>query len=150
MNKAVLLLIPLLVSGCAQDVSPNSYSVGSVGEVNRTIAGIVISARAVNIKGTTALGGSTGALAGAAAGSALGGGVRSNIVGAVGGAVVGGIAGAVVENSATKQMGMEYVIQTTNGNMMTIVQGISPTFTVGTKVLVLYGSPSRVIQDPRV
>ena len=150
MNKAILLLIPLLLSGCAQDVSPNSYSVGSVGEVNRTIAGTVISARTVNIKGTSALGGSTGALAGAAAGSALGGGVRSNIVGAVGGAVVGGIAGAVVENSATKQMGMEYVIQTTNGNMMTIVQGLSPAFSVGTKVLVLYGSPSRVIQDPRV
>lgn len=60
---------------------------------------------------------------GATAGSALGGGVRSNIVGAVGGAVIGGIAGAAIESSATKQTGMEYVVETENGNLMTIVQG---------------------------
>ncbi|WP_411705214.1 glycine zipper 2TM domain-containing protein [Edaphovirga cremea] len=149
MIRIYLLCLPLLVAGCAQDVSPNSYSVGSVGEVNRTIAGTVISVREVDIRGTTSLGGTTGALAGATAGSALGGGTRSNIVGALGGAVVGGLAGAAIEASATKQKGMEYVIQTTNGNLMTIVQGNSPIFVMGNNVLVLYGSPSRIIPDPR-
>jgi outer membrane lipoprotein SlyB len=149
MIRIYLLCLPLLLAGCVQDVSPNSYSVGSVGEVNRTIAGTVISVREVDIRGTTSLGGTTGALAGATAGSALGGGTRSNIVGALGGAVVGGLAGAAIEASATKQKGMEYVIQTTNGNLMTIVQGNSPIFVMGNKVLVLYGSPSRIIPDPR-
>lgn len=149
MIRIYLLCLPLLLTGCVQDVSPNSYSVGSVGEVNRTVAGTVISVREVDIRGTTSLGGTTGALAGATAGSALGGGTRSNIVGALGGAVVGGLAGAAIEASATKQKGMEYVIQTTNGNLMTIVQGNSPIFVMGNKVLVLYGSPSRIIPDPR-
>ena len=141
--KRLFVIAPLLVLvGCAQNISPNSYSVGSVGMVNRTIAGTVIS-------GTSALGGTAGAAVGATAGSALGGGVRSNIVGAVGGAVIGGIAGAAIESSATKQTGMEYVVETENGNLMTIVQGKDPLFTQGSKVLVLYGNPSRIITDPR-
>ncbi len=105
--------------------------------------------RGVDISGTSALGGTAGAAVGATAGSALGGGVRSNIVGAVGGAVIGGIAGAAIESSATKQTGMEYVVETENGNLMTIVQGKDPLFTQGSKVLVLYGNPSRIITDPR-
>ena len=148
--KRLFVIAPLLVLvGCAQNRSPNSYSVGSVGMVNRTIAGTVISARGVDISGTSALGGTAGAAVGATAGSALGGGVRSNIVGAVGGAVIGGIAGAAIESSATKQTGMEYVVETENGNLMTIVQGKDPLFTQGSKVLVLYGNPSRIITDPR-
>lgn len=103
----------------------------------------------VDISGTSALGGTAGAAVGATAGSALGRGVRSNIVGAVGGAVIGGIAGAAIESSATKQTGMEYVVETENGNLMIIVQGKDPLFTQGSKVLVLYGNPSRIITDPR-
>lgn len=44
---------------------------------------------------------------------------------------------------------MEYVVQTENGSMMTVVQGAAPSFAQGDKVLVLYGSPSRLIADPR-
>ena len=61
--KRLFVIAPLLVLvGCAQNISPNSYSVGSVGMVNRTIAGTVISARGVDISGTSALGGTAGAL----------------------------------------------------------------------------------------
>ena len=149
--KAIVMLLPaiMLISACAPNVSPNSYSVGSVGEVNRTIDGIIISAREVSINGTSSIGGPAGLAAGAVAGSALGGGARANIAGAIGGAVIGGVAGAVAENSITKQKGMEYVIQTSNGNLMTIVQGDANRFYVGNKVLILYGSPSRIIADPR-
>ncbi|AWF33676.1 putative outer membrane lipoprotein SlyB [Klebsiella oxytoca] len=44
---------------------------------------------------------------------------------------------------------MEYVIETENGNLMTVVQGNTPLFVEGNKILVLYGSPSRIIADPR-
>jgi hypothetical protein len=47
------------------------------------------------------------------------------------------------------QKGMEYVVETENGNLMTIVQGITELFKEGQKVLVLYGTPSRIIADPR-
>jgi len=149
--KAITAIaLTLVISGCASNINPSSYSVGSVGQVNRTISATVISVRTVDISGTSAVGGTTGAGLGAVAGSSVGGGTRANIAGAIGGAVLGAMAGAAIESSATKQTGIEYVVQTSNGNLMTIVQGSEPEpFAVGTKVLVLYGSPSRLIADPR-
>jgi outer membrane lipoprotein SlyB len=139
----------LAVSGCVANVSPDTYSVGSVGQINRTVAGIVVSARQVTIDGTTGNGALAGGGAGAIAGSSIDGGGRANAIGAIGGAVVGSIAGAAIEHGVSQQVGMEYVVQTVNGNMMTIVQGVAPAFTIGRAVLILYGSPARLIADPR-
>lgn len=150
MKKAFAIIALALIAGCAQNISPQTYSVGSVGQVNRTVSGVVISAREVDVAGTSGIGSTAGATTGAVVGSAAGGSnSRGNIVGAIGGAIVGGIAGAAVESNATKQKGMEYVVQTENGNLMTIVQGLEPIFTAKQKVLILYGTPSRVIADPR-
>jgi len=148
-SLAVALGAALTLTACAPNVSPNSYSVGAAGQVNRTVAATIISVRPISIAGTAALGGTTGAAAGAVAGSSIGGGARANVLGAIGGAIAGGLAGAAIENSATQQTGLEYVVQTENGNLMTLVQGSDPPFTIGQKVLVLYGSPSRIILDPR-
>lgn len=137
------------LSGCTSNISPTSYSVGSVGQVNRTIAAKVISVRPVDITGTTGAGGTAGGALGATAGSGLGHGDRANVAGAIAGAVVGAVAGAAIEQGATRQSGFEYVVQTENDNLMTIVQGANPTFAVNDKVLVLYGSPARIIPDPR-
>lgn len=139
-----------ILAGCAANVSPNTYSVGSVGQVNRTISAVVISVRDVAIAGTSGVGSGAGAATGAVVGSGAGGNnARGNIVGAIGGAIVGGMIGASIEANATKQTGVEYVVETENGNLMTMVQGDSPRFAEGQKVLVLYGSPSRLIPDPR-
>lgn len=150
--KALALgcLVLALFSGCAANVSPQSYSVGSVGQINRTVPATVINAREIDISGTTSLGGATGTAAGAVAGSGAGGGSgRGSVLGAIGGAVIGSMAGAAIEANATKQKGMEYVVETENGNMMSLVQGNDPIFGIGQKVLVLYGSPSRLIADMR-
>jgi outer membrane lipoprotein SlyB len=146
---SVAALFAVLLGGCASKISPQSYSVGSVGQINRTIAAVIISAREVDVAGTTGTGGGAGTALGAVAGSSAGSSGRDNLAGAIGGAVIGGLVGSVVEANATKQKGMEYVVETDNGNLMTIVQGTSPVFEMGQKVLVLYGSPSRVIVDPR-
>lgn len=137
------------LGGCATNISPTAYSVGSVGQVNRTISGVIISARPVDINGTTGVGGASGGALGAIAGSNIGSGGRAGAAGAIGGAIVGAIAGAAIEQSTTKQTGIEYVVQTENNNLMTVVQGRSPSFLVNEKVLVLYGSPARIISDPR-
>lgn len=137
------------LAACTTNISPTSYSVGSVGQVNRTVAAKVISVRAVEINGTTGAGGTAGAALGATGGSGIGHGDRAHVAGAIAGAVVGAIAGAAIEQSATRQSGFEYVVQTENDNLMTIVQGANPTFAVNDKVLVLYGAPSRLIADPR-
>lgn len=149
MKTVFSVALLMLLGGCAPSISPNTYSIGSVGQVNRSIAAEVISVRDVQLSGTQGIGGTAGAAAGAAAGSSIGGGTRANIIGAIGGAVVGGVAGAMAENSMTAQVGIEYVVQTANGNLMTLVQGGEPRFSVGQKVIVLYGSPARIIADPR-
>ncbi|WP_180283046.1 hypothetical protein [Azospirillum oleiclasticum] len=139
----------LMAAACAPNISPDSYAVGSVGQVNRTVRGVIISARPVAIGGTqSGLGAGAGAVAGGAAGSMIGGNVQTNIIGAVGGAVVGGIAGAMIEESATRQTGIEYVVQTENGALLTVVQGSTPALSVKDRVLVIYGSRSRVVPDP--
>lgn len=137
------------LAACAPNVRPDSYSIGSVGLVNRSIAAVVVSARSVSIDGTTGGGAAAGGLAGAVGGSSVGGGSRANALGAVGGAVVGSIVGAAIERSASHTEGMEYVVETSNGNLMTVVQGAETILSVGSHVLVLYGSPARIIIDPR-
>lgn len=125
----------LLLVGCASEISPKTYSVGSVGQVNRTVSATVISARQVDVAGTTGVGGSAGTAVGAVIGSGAGGNSsRSNIVGAIGGAVIGGLAGAAVQANATKQKGIEYVVETENGNLMTMVQGTDTVFAIGQKI----------------
>lgn len=138
-----------LLLGCANRMDPSTYSVGSVGQVNRSVAGKVISSRAVRIDGNTGTGGTVGGVTGAVAGSGIGGSGRANAVGAIGGAVVGAIIGAAIEQSSSQRDGMEYVIATENGSLMTIAQQADVQFSEGDKVIILYGSPSRVIRDPR-
>ena len=153
MNKAhhyLLVTLPLiLLCACTPNISPDTYSVGAVGQASRTVRGTIVNAREVNIRGAESVGTSAGILSGGAAGSALGGDdVRLNIIGAVGGAVVGGIAGSAIERNSTKQTGFEYIVETSNGALITIVQGGSRLI-VGQKVFVLYGTRSRIIPVPK-
>lgn len=147
MKRFVFLSIVILsLSGCAPNISPDTYSVGSVGQANRTIRGKIIHARPVKVQGTqSGMGATAGGLSGGVAGSAIGDGGRANAIGAIGGAVVGGIAGAMLEEGATRQMGMEYVVETENDNLVTIVQGQNPPLHVGNRVLVIYGNPTRIV-----
>lgn len=143
-----VVIIDLVLLGCTRNISPDTYAVGSVGQINRAIRGIIINARQVNVSGSqTGVGAAAGAAAGGVAGSAIGGAMRENIVGAIGGAVVGGIVGGMVEEGATSQQGIEYVVETENGALITIVQGTDPPLAMGQKVIVIYGQKSRVIAD---
>jgi outer membrane lipoprotein SlyB len=144
------ILLIFLLYGCMRNISPDTYAVGSVGQVNRAVKGMIVNARQVNVSGSqSGLGAAAGAGAGGVAGSAIGGAARENIVGAIGGAVVGGVIGAMVEEGATRQQGMEYVVETENGSLITVVQGAEPQLVVGQKVIVIYGQRSRVIADNR-
>jgi outer membrane lipoprotein SlyB len=145
LGLAALAMLP----GCQPNVSPDTYSVGGVGQTNRAVRAKVIAVREVKISGSkSGVGGTAGAAAGATAGSAIGGGARSNILGAIGGAVIGGVAGAAIEEGSTRQNGFEYVVETSNGALLTLVQGGEVPFRIGDSVLVLYGSPSRIVADP--
>jgi len=141
-------LIVLTLCSCAPNVSPDSYGVGAVGNVNRAVKGTVVSARKVNINGTNSGAGAlAGGAAGGVAGSAIGNNGRTNAIGAIGGVVAGAVIGATIEEAATKQTGMEYVVQTENGALLTVVQADDTQLAEGQKVIVLYGARSRVIPD---
>jgi outer membrane lipoprotein SlyB len=146
--KPILCLIgvALLLGACTRNISPDTYSVGSVGMATRTIRATIISVRDVKIEGNrTGIGAGAGATGGAVAGSAIGGNARGNILGAIGGAVAGGIAGAAIEEGTTRQTGLEYVVETETDHLLTVVQGPEPRLSKGEKVLVMYGNPTRII-----
>ena len=144
----VAVALSVTLAACTRDISPDSYSVGAVGQVNRAVGGVIVSARPVSVEGTrSGLGAGAGAVAGGVAGSTIGGSTEANIIAAVGGAVAGGLAGAAIEESATRQTAMEYVVEAENGALLTVVQGGSP-LPIGLKVLVIYGSRARIIPKP--
>jgi len=67
----------------------------------------------------------------------------------VGGIVAGAIIGSLVEKQLKTQEAFEYVVKLTNGQLMTVVQGLDTQFQVGQNVLVMVGHDgrSRVVAD---
>lgn len=148
-NLWITFMLALSLVGCANTTDPSTYSVGSVGQVNRSVPGVIISSRVVTINANTGTAGAVGGVAGAVAGSSIGSGSRANALGAIGGAVAGAMIGAALEHGRSQYQGMEYVVSTANGNLLTITQGYDPQFQENEKVIILYGSPARIIKDPR-
>jgi outer membrane lipoprotein SlyB len=141
---AALMVVSAGVVACTPNISPDSYSVASVGQVNRVVKGFIVSVREVKIEGTqTGIGAGSGAVTGAIAGHAVGNDGGMVAIATLGGAVIGGLAGAATEQSLTQQMGYEYVVETDNGALLTIVQGGTKQ-NKGQRVLVIYGTKSRL------
>ena len=133
----------VLITGCSNEFSGDSYSHRNAGEVQRADQGTIISMRKVEIKpdsndlGAGALlGGAGGALLGSAFGKGHG-----KLLGAGVGAVAGGVAGNAIQNRA--QPGMEYTVKLENGSVVVIAQGLSPALSVGQKVSVVNSNKGR-------
>jgi outer membrane lipoprotein SlyB len=154
LNKIVFSsLAALALSGCARNINPNVYSEKHVGEASMTYQGVIASARPVEIAGSEKLEENTagmgmGALAGGVAGYQIGKG-GGNVAATAGGALLGGLAGAFAQKALTEQSAMEYVVQLTNGSMMTVVQGPENQLSPGQRVLVMVSNDgrSRVVPD---
>ncbi|MGL4371644.1 MAG: hypothetical protein ACRCTK_03210 [Alphaproteobacteria bacterium] len=147
------LALVLLLSGCARDISSNTYKASHVGEASFTYQGVVANVREVQVEEgerleENAAGVGIGALAGGAAGYQFGGG-RGQIATTAAGAILGGVAGAYAEKALKSQKGLEYVVRLDNGQIMTIVQGLDPRLNPGQRVLVLVSNAgrSRVVAD---
>jgi outer membrane lipoprotein SlyB len=136
-------LCSILISGCSNDYSGDTYDGHAVGEVSRTDAGTIISMRKIKIKpdskdlGAGALLGGAG---GALAGSMFGGG-RGKVLTAGVGAIAGGVAGNAIQNRA--QDGFEYTVRLDNGATVTVTQGPSPSLSVGQRVMVINSHKGR-------
>lgn len=147
-----VLVASLAVAGCARQTSPNVYSGASVGETIRTSAGVIESARYVEIQESDTLEGNTtggliGGVAGGAAGSRFGQGWgKALAVGA--GALIGATAGAVAERELKRQTAIEYVVRLDRGGYITIVQGTDPQLRPGQRVFVQEASRGRARVQP--
>lgn len=125
-----------LVTGCASNLSGESYSRSDARQVQSVRMGTIESLRPVRIEGTkTPIGAGAGAAIGGIAGSGIGGG-RGSAVAAVIGAVAGGLAGAAVEEGLTRTQGVEITVREDNGALRAYVQEVQPNqiFRIGERV----------------
>lgn len=139
MSVIAAALAALFMAGCASQ-SASTYSRDQTQREMTVRMGVVESVRAVTIDGTKSpVGAGAGAIVGGIAGSTVGQG-RGSSVGAVLGAVAGGVAGAAIENSATRQNGIEITIRLDNGSYSAITQAADEVFKPGERVRILSGS----------
>ena len=133
----------VILAGCSNDYSGNSYDGAAVGEVSKTDLGTIVSMRKIQIKpdpkdlGAGALLGGAG---GALLGSAFGGGNAKYLTAAVGG-VAGGVAGNAIQNRSVD--GFEYSVKLENGSVVTVTQGVEPRLSVGQTVRVINSTKGR-------
>jgi outer membrane lipoprotein SlyB len=143
----IISICAFFLAGCAETLSPNTYTAKQAGRVNKVVPATIVSMRPVNISTNTGIGGLAGVVAGAAAGSAIGGGSRMNIIGGTGGALAGGYLGNKVEGAFSNEKGTEYVLRTKDGSYLTVTQVDELNLRIGQKVLIMYGSTTRIVPD---
>ena len=142
-----LMLCGIFLTSCIKD-GVGKYRVQSVGNAQRSITAIVLSASPVIIAKDTSG-------AGANAGGALGGAMAIDNSESATVLVAGIIAGAVIGNAIEAQgntyEGTEYVIETEAGLLLTVAQvnRNEEIFRKGDRVVLVYGYPHRLIRDPR-
>ena len=139
------------LTACATS-SPDVIHPYETQRVSHVYDATVLSVRPVTIDGTqTGLGATAGAVAGGVAGSTIGhGGSPEAFVGSVAGAILGGVVGNAMERGATKQNGVEIVVQLRNGERRAIVQALgAETYAPGDAVvLVSTGGRARISHAP--
>ncbi|SCA62650.1 Outer membrane lipoprotein pcp [Chlamydiales bacterium SCGC AG-110-M15] len=136
-----------LFTSCAREISSNVYEADHVGETSETYRGVIISARQIRVTDKerleeNTLGAVGGGVTGAVVGSNIGKGKGSE-VGSVVGALAGAVLGSMAEKKLKEQMGMEYVVELSNGELRTVVQGTNQALSVGQNVLLMVGKTGR-------
>lgn len=135
----IITICVFLGSGCASQLSGESFSRDEARTPQKVEFGVVESVRNVVIEGTkTQIGAGAGTIIGAITGSGVGGGKGSDVA-AVLGAVAGGLVGAAAEEGLTRVQGVEVTVRLENGKIIAVVQESAPdeTYAVGDKVRIL-------------
>lgn len=138
----------IYLSACSTVDGQGRYRIETIGNAKRSVGAVVISHQPVMVQsGTTG----TGQLVGGTAGGLIADNNSDNAGVVFAGILVGAIAGEMIESDANTHEATEYVIQTDNDLLLTVVQvnKNNPIFYVGEKVILIHGYPSRLIKDPR-
>lgn len=146
-NVLIATVAALLATGCARQISSNTYSASSIGEVSTTYAGMILGARQVNVQDKeyleeNGLGIVGGGVGGAVLGNQFGKG-SGNTAATIAGGLIGATAGAFAEQKLKSQDAMEYVVQLDNGETRTVVQGVEPRLNAGQQVWLMISHQGR-------
>lgn len=135
-----------ILTGCAPKLGGSDYDVRGVGEVSKTMPGVILAKRVVKINAADptqpGIGAGGGAAAGVLGGSMIGQG-DGNLLAMGLGALIGGFAGHALEQEATSQEGFEYQVRLENGSTIALSQGAEPSLCVGQAVFVIEGIKGR-------
>ena len=146
MKRLFLFMTCLFLVSCAQDINNDSYQLSSVGDANRVGQGVIVDVREVQIQGDSQAGALTGGLAGGVMASTIGRGSGS-VLASVGGALLGSLIGGITQKELSEQKALQYIVRLTDGNLITVIQGMKNRFAVGQRVFVLYGKETHLIPD---
>ncbi len=141
-------LLPLSLAGCHESYSPNTYAADAAQQEAPVQRGVIVGVRDVHISADGTIGTAAGGAAGGVAGAQLSGSPEVTALGAIGGALVGGVGGAAAEQAIADTNGWEYIVQETNGNLVSITQTSKTALPIGQHVLVIDGSKqARIVPD---
>ena len=118
----LIVLTACLLTACGignTNTTYQRYQVGAQGIVEK---GRILEMTPVQIAGQNGVGTLAGAGMGAAAGSMIGGNTAVNIIGGVAGALVGGMVGSATEKAITADTAYEFIIEKSNGQLISVVQ----------------------------
>lgn len=145
MLSSVVCCGVLLLTGCARNISANSYDARALsgsGMVSHPCK--VIKVRTITVEEGDYLENNTtgtlvGGIAGGLAGNAFGGGRGRTIATGIG-ALAGAFGGAYAEKALKSQNAYEYTVQMANGSMRTVVQGMDTCLQPGQDALLIEGT----------
>jgi outer membrane lipoprotein SlyB len=139
--------LPLALAGCSEGYSPNTYASAAAQQQATVQRGVIIGVRPVLISADGTIGAAAGGAVGGVAGAEAAGGPVTTALGAVGGALVGGVGGTVAEQAVADAKGWEYIVQETDGNLVSVTQTSKMALSVGLHVLVIDGKQARIVPD---
>jgi outer membrane lipoprotein SlyB len=145
--KIIVSVLMLTLSACSPK-GVNDHRIVTVGNARPSIEAVVISHQSVMIEvGTTGM----GPVIGGTTGGLIANNNSDDIGIIIAGIIAGAVVGEVVESDGNLHQATEYVIQTQNGLLLTVVQANQkkPIFLIGESVILIHGYPSRLIKDPR-
>ena len=146
MKNSVLFIFCFLLLSCASDINDDSYRLSSVGSANHVGQGVIVDVRTVHIQGDNQTGNLIGGLTGGVVGSTIGRG-KGSVLASVGGALLGAFVGGVTQKELSEQNALQYIVRLSDGNLITVIQGMKNRLAVGQRVFVLYGNETRLIPD---
>ena len=140
--------LPLILSGCKQGYSPNTYASDAAQEEANVQRGVIIGVRQVTISANGAVGAASGGAAGGVAGAQLAAGPVGTALGAIAGTLVGGVGGTAAAQAVADTKGWEYIVQETGGKLVSVTQTSKTALPIGQHVLVIAGTQqARIVPD---